>query len=376
MLMPFNRLNQFSLRALIALCTCLLQTIALPASAWAWGRLGHRVASRIAERHLSPAAKAAVAALLDEGESIADASHWADENRGRLPKTAPWHYVDVPLDEPKYDSRFSGDVSSKGCVVDKINEFRRVVKDETKTVEERRFALRFLIHCIEDLHMPLHVGDNKDKGGNLTQVRWFDRGSNMHRVCDSGIIEQADDTEDFWLADLAELDTAENRAAWMSGTVEDWATESLLDARAAYQVPGTDKRIKSRQKLGDEYQVKHLPVVRRRLYQAGLRLAWVLNQALADRKLGASGLLPGRMSLFSDQSENFEIAFEPLIGQLRDGVLLEELTCKSATGTQMRDPIRNFRAQRPITGHYFSILAKFHVRPVCIDMHTRLVPVG
>ena len=101
---------------------------------------------------------------------------WADQNRGRLPKTAPWHYVDVPLDEPKYDAKFSGDVSTKGCVVDKINEFRLVIKDKTKTIEERRFALRFLIHCVEDMHQPCHVGDNEDKGGNQTQVRFFDRG--------------------------------------------------------------------------------------------------------------------------------------------------------------------------------------------------------
>jgi hypothetical protein len=166
--------------------------------------------------------------------------------------------------------------------VDKINEFRLVVKDKSKSIEERRFALRILLHCIEDLHQPCHVGDNHDKGGNLTQVRWFDRGSNMHRVWDSGIIERAGNTEDFWLADLAELDTAENRTAWMAGTVEDWATESLIAAREAYQLPGTDKRLKSGQKLGDEYQAKHLPVVRRRLCQAGLRLAMVLNEAFAD----------------------------------------------------------------------------------------------
>ena len=158
-------------------------------------------------------------------ESMADASLWADEHRGRLSKTAPWHYVDVPLDEPRYDARFSGDVAAKGCVVDKINEFRRVIKDKSKSVEDRRFALRFLLHCIEDLHQPCHVGHNHDKGGNQTQVRWFDRGSNMHRVWDSGIIQRAGTTEEFWLEDLRQLDTEDNRAAWMAGTVEEWATE-------------------------------------------------------------------------------------------------------------------------------------------------------
>jgi nuclease S1 len=50
---------------------------------------------------MTPAAKAGVAALLEPGETLADASTWADEHGGELSKTAPWHYVDVPLDEPK-----------------------------------------------------------------------------------------------------------------------------------------------------------------------------------------------------------------------------------------------------------------------------------
>jgi hypothetical protein len=251
-------------------------------TARAWGRLGHRVIARLAERHLAPQAKAAIVELLEPGESLADASLWADENRGRLPKTAPWHYDDVPLDEPKYDAKFSGEDPKKGCAVDKINEFWATLKDPNKSKENKRFALRFLIHCIEDLHQPMHVGNKDDRGGNDTQVRWFDRGSNMHRVWDSGIVERAYTTEELWLADLDELDTEPNRAKWMTGTVEEWATESLLAARAAYQDSTTGKRIKSGAKLGDHYQDKNLPVARERLAQAGLRLALVLNEAFAE----------------------------------------------------------------------------------------------
>jgi S1/P1 Nuclease len=156
------------------------------------------------------------------------------------------------------------------------------VKDKTKSVADRRFALRFLIHCIEDLHMPMHVGDNGDKGGNRTQVRFYDRGTNMHSLWDTLIIEHVSKSEDFWLGDLAALDTAENRTEWMKGTVEDWATESLLAARQAYEVPETGLRLKSGQKLGDVYQEKSLLVVRRRLSQAGVRLAMVLNECFAE----------------------------------------------------------------------------------------------
>ena len=68
----------------------------------------------------------------------------------------------------------------------------------------------------------------------------------------------------------------------MAGTVEEWATGSLLVARGAYQVPGSELRIKSGKKLGDDYYKASLPVAWRRLCRAGLRLAWVLNEAFPD----------------------------------------------------------------------------------------------
>jgi hypothetical protein len=41
-----------------------------------------------------------------------------------------------------------------------------VVGDKSKPVEERRLALRFLIHCIQDLHRPCHSDDNRGRGEN------------------------------------------------------------------------------------------------------------------------------------------------------------------------------------------------------------------
>jgi hypothetical protein len=250
--------------------------------AWAWGRLGHRVISRFAKKHMTDRARDALAEPLDPNETIADASTWADEHRRQLPKAAPWHYVDVPLDEPANDKRWSADDPKHGCVVDKINEFRATLKDKTKSVEDRRFALRFLIHCVEDMHMPMHVGENHDRGGNDTQVRFFDRGTNMHKLRDTDMIERVSKDEDFWLMDLAQLDTPEGRQEAMKGTVEDWATESLLAAREAYQMPEAGKWLKPGQKLGNAYVEANLPVVRQRMYRAGVRLAMVLNEAFPE----------------------------------------------------------------------------------------------
>ena len=46
-----------------------------------------------------------------------------------------------------------------------------------------------LFHLIGDLHQPLHVGFGEDKGGNTFEVQFNDKGSNLHKVWDSEIIE-------------------------------------------------------------------------------------------------------------------------------------------------------------------------------------------
>jgi S1/P1 Nuclease len=111
--MPARRSMPLLSRALdFALAFLLILRSAAPA--WAWGRLGHRVIAKLAERHLTPAARAGIAGLLEPGESLADCSTSADEHRRELPKTAPWHYVDVPLDEPRMTTGSPGTSPGRG----------------------------------------------------------------------------------------------------------------------------------------------------------------------------------------------------------------------------------------------------------------------
>jgi hypothetical protein len=156
-----------------------------PGIVWPWGRTGHRVSAMVAESRLSPAALAAVRSLLEPGETLADASTWADEQRV-VPKSGPWHFVNVPLSESRYDPKFC---SPQGCVVSKVEDFERVLSDPRASRAKKQQALRFLVHFLQDLHQPLHVGDTGSRGGNLVQVRFFNLGTNLHRAWDSQIIE-------------------------------------------------------------------------------------------------------------------------------------------------------------------------------------------
>jgi nuclease S1 len=243
---------------------------------WSWGRIGHRVSSRMAEVRLTPAALAAVHRLLEPGEGLADVCMWADEQR-QVPESGPWHHVNVPISEPRYDPRYC---PPTGCVVSKIEDFKHILMARNSTREQRQQALRFLIHFIQDLHQPLHVGDTGSRGGNMIQVRFLDIGSNLHEVWDSKILERHSQNEQVWLWELDGLAKPRMVAEWAEGSVDDWATESLTEAKLAYRIPGGGALLKSGAKLGDDYCLFALPIIQRRLAQSGIRVAVTLNSIL------------------------------------------------------------------------------------------------
>jgi len=261
--------HRFLIRGICVICGILGS---LPA--WGWGRIGHRVVARFAEERLTSQARIAVGNLLGPGVRLADVANWADEQR-ELFGSAPWHSVDVPISESRYDPRYC---SPRGCVVSKIEEFRRVLLNPAAGKPEKEQALKFLIHLIADLHQPLHVGDHNDRGGNLLQIRFFDEGSNLHRVWDSQIMERHTNNEQVWLWDLTFLAKPAMVVEWSKGTPELWATESLNLAKTAYRIPGSQALIKPGTRLGSEYCREALPQIQLQLAKAAIRTAWMLNQ--------------------------------------------------------------------------------------------------
>jgi nuclease S1 len=243
-------------------------------SAWPWGPLGHRVASRMAEDRLTLTALAAVHNLFGPGMSLAPISNWADEQQD-FPAGFSWHHVNIPLTESRYDPKYC---QSGGCVVSKIEDFKHVLRNPKASKAEKQQALRFLVHLIEDLCQPLHIGDSGSKGGNLIQVRFYGMGSNLHRVWDSQIIERHTTDERVWLWDLNGVTNPKLAAEWAKGTPEDWATESLQIAKRAYCLPETNRVMKSGTRIGNDYCSMALPMIQKQLAKSGIRVASVLNE--------------------------------------------------------------------------------------------------
>ncbi len=192
-----------------------------------------------------------------------------------MPRSGPWHYVNVLISEPNYDPKLC---SPGGCVVCKVEDFERVLSGPQVSRCERQGALQFLIHLIQDLHRPLHVGDTGSRGADLVEVRFADMGSNLHSIWDSQIVEWHSRDEAEPLRELSALRTPEMIEAWSTGSVEDWATESLADAKLAYYLPGADNLIPSGSRRGEDYCRFALPDVQVRLAQSAVRLPDTFNR--------------------------------------------------------------------------------------------------
>jgi hypothetical protein len=261
----------------VTCCVLVLSiVIFLPVRGNAWGASGHRIVALIANNHLTPQARQAISGLLNEDETLDSVATFADQIRNSRPDTRQFHFVDIPKNANDYDPNRDCVPSEKGdCIIAAIDRFKAELADPNETRGRRRFALKFLVHLIGDMHQPLHCADNEDRGGNDIKVTWFGRtgkGINLHSVWDSLIIEEAG-LEDAEFAEALEEDiTPQKIQSMQSGTVIEWALQSHKAARDhAYRIPRN-------RKLGQVYYNNNFRVVDEQLLRGGLRLARVLNE--------------------------------------------------------------------------------------------------
>ncbi|MGB5358149.1 MAG: S1/P1 nuclease, partial [Eudoraea sp.] len=127
-----------------------------------------------------------------------------------------------------------------------------------------------LIHLIGDLHQPMHVGRLEDKGGNDIQLQWFGRGTNLHRLWDSNMIDDYGMSYSELTQKLPRLSKSQ-LSMLQKGDVLDWVEESQQLANELYE------SVEIGEKLGYAYNYKYWKIVENQLLKGGVRLAKVLN---------------------------------------------------------------------------------------------------
>jgi hypothetical protein len=246
--------------------------ILLSLSLISWGVVGHRAIGQVAENHLSKKAKVAVHDLLGS-ESLAMVSTYPDEVRSyqKYAYTAPWHYVNVThgLTSEQFKKELVG--MEKANIYKAILNCTNDLKDVSKTKEEKVFALKFLVHLVGDLHQPMHTGRSEDSGGNGIKVKLMRRETNLHGLWDSGLIDYAGMTYKE-LAEACDIISKQEKRAWQKDDVATWAFESYEMSQQLYAEAAINPD------FDYDYYPKHAEFIKKRLAQAGIRLAGVLNE--------------------------------------------------------------------------------------------------
>ena len=257
-------------RALIILGLLLIA----PASVLAWGANGHRVVGRIAANHLTAEAAVAVTSLIGS-EGLDQASTWGDDIRNDpnwrppLKSPSPWHYISIDDGETLETTARDHD----GDVLEAIERFSAVLRNGQARRPAKQEALRFLVHFVGDVHQPLHVGRRADRGGNAVEVTLFGEKTNLHSVWDSALIEH----EQLSFSELAAFidhPTMEELRTWQSSAPPAWVRESKAVRDRVYKIGDG--------KLSYQYAFDHMPLIKQRLLQAGVRLAGLLNSIFAQ----------------------------------------------------------------------------------------------
>tara|TARA_B100000768_G_scaffold13407_1_gene12783 strand:- start:333 stop:1175 length:843 start_codon:yes stop_codon:yes gene_type:complete len=228
-----------------------------------WGNIGHKVVGEIAERKLNPKVKLIVNDLLD-GESMANASTWADEIKSDplYKQYNPWHYVNMPLDKEYSDIQ----KNQSGDIVSTLKESIKILKNPESTKELKSFYLKFLIHLVGDIHQPLHTGRFEDRGGNDIKLSFLGKSTNFHIVWDVHIIEHLN-------MNYLELsdELINMRDVDYSLDPDNWVFETHQDVKILYS------EIQNINEIDVDYINDKIPFIKHKLFKAGSTLAAVLN---------------------------------------------------------------------------------------------------
>lgn len=281
----------------LAIAAGLASVLAADSTVQAWGGQGHRLVALIAAEHLTSVARQNVSWLIGP-QTLADVAVWADQYLQGNFQTSFWHYTNIPPDASSYDRdrdcprQPAVDVGAaadkwRDCIVDRIPYNEERLANTSLDRADRAIALKFLVHFVGDLHQPFHAL-GVERGGNGVLVSVFGRDNcsndplrpvqcNLHSVWDSSLIAHRNLTDAAYLNALHGLIRRNGWSSNAPGAPAEWAMQSHAIARAA---------LLPQRGLADErYYQAHIGEIDRRLAQAGLRLAALLNRSLTKAPL-------------------------------------------------------------------------------------------
>nr|WP_315175936.1 S1/P1 nuclease [uncultured Flavobacterium sp.] len=231
-------------------------------NALAWGHKGHSLVAEVAFKYLDAKTKQNVLSYLN-GMSIEDAANWMDSMKSerKFDFMKPYHYVNFENGEAVTEPSGDNIIRKINTTLKDLDNIKSLSNDEIKT------RLFYLFHLIGDLHQPLHVGYKDDKGGNSVQVSFFGKGSNLHSMWDTEIIER----KGLSFEECLNSNKYSNKQFLeiQKINVVDWTKETKSYLDKVYEMGNN--------KINDKYVDANYPIIKEQILKAGIRLASVLD---------------------------------------------------------------------------------------------------
>jgi hypothetical protein len=137
--------------------------LAFAGDAWAWGDTGHKIVCEIAFQLAANDTRAAIRKLIktdQEFDTFSDSCTFPDHPR----KRASEHFVNLPRDSKGLNANECP--AGAKCVVTVILNDTEILTSRSERRRDKLIALKFLGHWVGDIHRPLHVSFEDDRGGN------------------------------------------------------------------------------------------------------------------------------------------------------------------------------------------------------------------
>jgi len=260
----------------------------LPSPVMAWGARGHTIVCDIALNNVSEQTRHSLeqASRRMGYKHFSKSCSWADHIRSQ--KAYKWakslHYINVPRYRQQVNlARDCPPVSGRpplgytqtvavfpGCVLSAIEYFQARWLDTSLTRRQRDEALLFLAHFIADVHQPLHVSYQFDRGGNRTSIDFKGMPvQSLHALWDNSLLQCQQLSSALYTHNAVARDAGAKLppvSVIQQAPLLQWADESLKVTQDIYTQL-------SRSLSWEHYCQRFSPHVKRRLYMAGLRLA-------------------------------------------------------------------------------------------------------
>ena len=259
---------------------------------------GHQIVCQLAYNNLPSSEKLAIDSLLNklpeqhkhlinqynhhnknETITFAKSCTWADaiKKLDEYKKFNSSHYLNVSRDSTTIDKSSCQQL----CITQAINLHLKQLEQAENNWQKLQ-ALMFLGHWLGDIHQPLHISYESDKGGNTIQIDSKSKCKTLHWYWDECLLKSNKQRTNEIVTLLQSQWLANQEKTLALSTVNNWANESYQIVRQAnmqYCQLKNNVCLANKQRviIDENYQQTFLPILQQQLLKAAIRLHKLLT---------------------------------------------------------------------------------------------------